>query len=578
MSLKHPTESNPTESNLDDDSIAEPTPAKNGGVPSWFKPVALLAVLATVAIYVLRLDKVVGMTVDDAWYVLLAQGLATGQGYTVANSPSPGILPLYPPGFPFFLSLLYRLAPRFPENVTLLKSVSVLSMLGAGWLTYVYFTKTRALTQPYALLLALSVTLCPPLVFLATSTLMSECFFTLLFLAALVVAERVVAAQRAGSTLAWGAVVLCAVLSAYAFLTRSIALALIGAVFLYWLRARAYRAALAYAVLIAVLTLPWMLYSRAHTPTYEQMREQGGHIIQPYGKQFWQRVASVTTSDEIGVDELPSRVWENILEVTGRDVLRIVAAPLFEWLRDPYKEAKEMLANQSGGLSDKTVGTIPLSYLLGILMFIGYFIACRERLTCAELAVPLMFVLILLWPWETIRFVLPMTPFLIFYLVRAVQSLAERFQPASKWVSALPYAIIGLSLAINCYGHVSYLSRKLSGETPVWIKTFNAAEATMQWVKQNVPTTEPLVSANPPLTYLYTGNKTVSWQDPKVQWNLWRQLRIRHLVRFAAYTVPEERELQNYDTLFLQKEFGFRVVDLGELENRLPWGADRPAR
>jgi hypothetical protein len=78
------------------------------------KRVALIAVTAAalalaLTIYGLRLDHVVGLIVDDAWYVLLAKALATGQGYTLINSPTPGITPFYPPGFAALLSIFYRL-------------------------------------------------------------------------------------------------------------------------------------------------------------------------------------------------------------------------------------------------------------------------------------------------------------------------------------------------------------------------------------------------------------------------------------------------------------------------------------
>src|SRR5688572_17183263 len=70
---------------------------------------AVVAALAvTLTIYVLRLDRVVGLIVDDAWYVLLAKAMATGQGYTLINSPTPGISPFYPPGFSALLAIFYR--------------------------------------------------------------------------------------------------------------------------------------------------------------------------------------------------------------------------------------------------------------------------------------------------------------------------------------------------------------------------------------------------------------------------------------------------------------------------------------
>src|SRR5215813_1053102 len=90
------------------------------------------ATLIFLAIYILRLDQVVGMVVDDAWYVLLAKALATGQGYRIINAPGAQIMPLYPPGFPFLLSFVFRIAPQFPENYWLLKAVSIAAMMGTG--------------------------------------------------------------------------------------------------------------------------------------------------------------------------------------------------------------------------------------------------------------------------------------------------------------------------------------------------------------------------------------------------------------------------------------------------------------
>ncbi len=44
--------------------------------------VALTVGLLPLSIYVLRLNGVAGMMVDDGWYVMLARMLARGEGYT----------------------------------------------------------------------------------------------------------------------------------------------------------------------------------------------------------------------------------------------------------------------------------------------------------------------------------------------------------------------------------------------------------------------------------------------------------------------------------------------------------------
>ncbi len=311
--------------------IADPAPRRRA---ASLRLPAIIGFTAAIAVYVLRLDSVVGLTIDDAWYVLLARALAQGQGYSIINSPTPGILPLYPPGFPLILSVFYRLLPDFPGNLWLLKSISIVSMLGAGWLTLLYLRRDREVRPFIALGIALATIFCPPLVFLATGTVMSECFFTLLLIATVVVIERSVAANRHGARSAMIWISAGAVLASYAWLTRSIAVALVTAVILYLIKERLIRQALLFAALVALLVGPWTLYSRAHAPTPEQQREQGGHIIQPYTEQFWQRVASDTASGRITPAEIPARVWNNILEVTGRDALHITAAPIFENMRD----------------------------------------------------------------------------------------------------------------------------------------------------------------------------------------------------------------------------------------------------
>ena len=49
-----------------------------------------MALFAVVGLaYLPRIDDVCGLFSDDAWYVLLARALATGEGYTLTNVPTP---------------------------------------------------------------------------------------------------------------------------------------------------------------------------------------------------------------------------------------------------------------------------------------------------------------------------------------------------------------------------------------------------------------------------------------------------------------------------------------------------------
>ena len=220
-------------------SIQTPSTAPQTKSKPWLIIAAAVAVALFVVIYVMRLDKVVGMFQDDAWYALLGKALATGQGYTLINSPTPGILPLYPPAFPFLLSLVFRIAPQFPNNLWLLKSVSIVAMLLAGVACYYYFARYRNLPKYLALAIGAVVAINPGLVFLATSSLMSECIFTLAQMAALVAVERCVAA-RDGQRF-WLYAMLAAAATSWAFLTRSMAAGLILAALVYLLKERLFK-------------------------------------------------------------------------------------------------------------------------------------------------------------------------------------------------------------------------------------------------------------------------------------------------------------------------------------------------
>jgi hypothetical protein len=545
-----------------DERITEAAP------PRWVAMAGIISLLGSLLIYILRLDRVVGLFVDDGWYVLLAKSLATGQGYSLINSPSPGILPLYPPAFPFLLSIVYRVSPSFPYNIWLLKSVSIAAMMGVGVIAYRYFIRERKLPAHLALGVSAASVLSPPLVFMATSTVMSECVFALIFLLTIVVVEECARAGRSARGIQLA--VAGAALASIGFLTRSIALALIVAGFLYLLKERLIRSAIVFAVAVAVLAGPWMIFTRLHAPTPDQQKEQGGHAVLPYTQQFWQKRAGFTLSGTVTAADIPARIMNNVIEITGRDVGRIVVTPLFEALRDPYAEAQRREVRE-GGRGDTWWG----SFFLSIFAIIGIIAMMRERVTMAELAVPLSLGITVLWPWETFRFVLPLVPFVIFYFAMGIRALhlLIRKDSARQWMAA--GAIVLLIAAINVYGNINYLSKKLDSselDPPQWLQIFDEAEAMFKWVNEHVAKTDVIATANPPLVHLYTGNRTVASDDPAENWENWNRLGVRYLVRASVYPEAPDPSERKFNTVYRARGVvNFRVIDLGQPGSRPPW-------
>lgn len=539
--------------------------------------------LLSFGVYLLRLDRVAGLFVDDGWYIMLAKAMATGHGYTLINSSSPDILPLYPPGFPFLLSLLYRLSPQFPENLWLFKSLSIAALLGAGALTYSFFTQVRQSPPAVALGLTAVILLCPSLVMLATSTVMAEAVFTCNLLATMLVIERGVRALKNNEPAkgrAFKFILLGAALAAFGFLIRSIAVSVIAAIVLYLFKERLWRQAVMFAATVVMLLAPWLIYTRLHAPTAAQRAEQGGHVTLSYTTQFWQKRASVPGLGTIGFSGLPARVAWNAQDIVGRDIGRILATPIFEALIDPYKEAQKDAVKY--GLSHGKNWFF--SFFLSAIVLLGFIAAVRERVTLAEFVVVCSLGITLLWPWETYRFVLPLVAFIAFYFLMGVGWLFRQvFRTASLGAQMKLMAGCAALLAlISLAGHARYIISLNSAsalDRPTWLQIFDEAERMMTWVKQSIPSDGIIATSNPPLIYLYTGHKTVALDAPARNWENWNKVGVRYMVQASIYPEPIDPAEANYKTIYRSHSgMSFRVLDLGDPAQRPAWGTKSSER
>jgi hypothetical protein len=527
---------------------------------------AVAVAIAFIVVYTMRLDNVVGLVVDDAWYVLLAKALATGQGYTIINSPTPGIRPFYAPFFPALLSIFYRFSSGFPGNLLLLKSVSIVAMFGAGVLAFFYFRRVREVPAYTALGIAAATILYPALVFLATSAVMSECVFTLLQLGALILIERAVAKRQDKAALKFAA--FGALLVSAAFLTRPAGLGLLLGSLLYLLKEKVTRTLLVFAALVALLVGPWILYSRIYAPTPEQRAEQGANIVQPYTTQFWQRVAGQPLEGTITFDDLPERVWNNLSEISKYDIGGIAFYALFR----PLEPGERIRVGAEGR---------GLSLLFTALALFGYVMTVRRRLTLAEIVVPLALAISISWGWEQFRLLLPLVPLLLYYLLMGVKGFGDLYQMltgeqagAKQWLPAT--VLIWLIVVSNLYSNNQYIQRK-NDPSPAyqlkWLKAFNENEAVIKYAGDNLPKDAVLATQNPALVYLYTGHKTVASDNPAGAWENWKKLGVRYLVRTSPFPLdkPDASE-SKFNIIHRQGGLlNLRVVDLGEAATRQAW-------
>jgi hypothetical protein len=561
----HPSKTKPTKP---EEALADSQARPESSNRNFLLVSTAVAALVFLAVYLLRLDNILGLFVDDAWYALLAKSLATGQGYQLINSPSPGILPVYPPVYPFLISLVYRLWPSFPDNAMLLKSVSVVAMLIVGWASYKHFLRDREWPHLVSLVAALTVTLTPGLVFLATSSTMSECAYTAFQLLAVVVIESAARADNGKTEIRNAA--LAGILAAIAFLTRSIGLAVIGAGFIFLLKERRWRSALVFTFAVAVFAAPWMLYSRAHKPTAELQKEQGGMIVQDYTVQFWQTRAGDANSAVIGMDRIPERMWANAMKIIGNNAAMLFTPTLY---RSPKISGEETL--------EQGTATRKLSYVLTLVLLLGFALAIKRRLAMAELTVAFTIAITCAWPWETFRFLLPLSPFLFAYLLEALRGVREFAQQklefkaaAEPWRAMAIFA--GLFLALFLYDHSVYVAKRSdlsrAGYLP-WQALFNENLEALNWIRDKTPEDAVFCSVNPALIHLYTGRKSVAGGNPEGNWENWKRLNVRYMAYLSVYQIGDpDMEEGRFEQAYRSKgPLKLRVMDLGRPDNRLTW-------
>ncbi|MBS1806803.1 MAG: hypothetical protein JST84_01260 [Acidobacteria bacterium] len=536
-------------------------------------------------VYYLRLDDVIGQVRDDAWYVLLAKSLATGQGYQLLNAPMAGIFPSYPPAFPFLLSLLLRVLPAAAEQLWLLKSVSIVAMLTIGWVTYLYLSSCSDLPKHLAAAVATAVTIMPAFVFLATSTVMSECVFTLGQLLTVFVIEK--ALRQGGSptvkndanTIRFlsfrypqqGYWVLAATLAAFTFLTRSVAVTLVAAVVLYLLKERQRKAVIIFAGCTALLILPWLLYARWQAPTLEQKQMHGGYILYSYGEQFWMKRAGDTESGTETWRDLPARIGKNTYNIVAHDLCGLVLPSV---LRDAAESGEEVLGiGELGGGKRTSMGQVTatqmVSLSLTLLVLIGFFSVVRRRVSLAEILLLCSLALIVIWPWLTFRFLLPLAPFLLHYLLQGLATVARWGQRINdEW--ALPRICMLCVLALYAYDQWGYLKQiRQSPEAVSWRAEFTEVQASLDWARQHLPADAIVAANNPAQFYLYTGRKAVTSSHPKQNWERWRTLGVRYLVILSSHSGTQLDD-EPFPLIYGGSPEQMRIIDLGLPATRRP--------
>src|SRR6185503_17691842 len=339
----------------------------------WRMAIALGAAFIVLTLTTVFVATACGSFHDDAIYLSTAKSLAEGRGYHQINLPGSPAQTKYPVLYPLLLAVIWKVWPRFPENLWLMQGLTVCLGGLATTLMYAYLVRFRYASRQLAFA-ATAIAVTTPLLLFVNSRLLSEMPFAVLLAAALWRVELAV-----GSPANWGSQVLTGVSVGRPYLCGSAGIVLpVAALLVLAIRRRPLTATIAG---IAIAVGPWLYWSLTALGQWQQ-----DNLVGYY-------------TDYVGS-------WSVVASEPGRFIgWNLVYIPI------------------------STFGTSLLGLLMGtkwlfgwrlatILLLLGtatWLLILWRALQVRLLAVFLASygALLLLWPWPPARFILPILPFLL---------------------------------------------------------------------------------------------------------------------------------------------------------------------
>jgi hypothetical protein len=478
-------------------------PKIGAGAPAlrlWSRPAIVLALILTpvAAAYVTFLTPAsFGEYNDDAIYLTTAKAIAGGQGYRIISLPGQPAETKYPPFYPFLLSLVWRLYPGFPANLTPMMLLSVLASLASAVLAWIYLARCEYESRWLAIV-PVSLAAINLYTAIFSTGVFSEMPYMALSIAALLTAESRDASTGSWSGRSVGGVAL-GLLMGLAFLTRVTGVSLIAAVGLYFIVRGSRRKALLPIAVATVCVAGWAIWCHA-------ARSASAQSNSLYFTDYFGYALKVIREQQAANSRalpvlLALMVKNNILDLArtapsmglgyGRDWLEAIGEP-----------------GHSVALA-----SIYVLGLVAILVGARRYLLPRPRLLTIYVGLYLAFHLVLPYQDSSFeRYLVPVLPFVILFLVggvidagRAILRLMRKArlpQPAAAAVAAAPLVAIAIFVLVS---NVLTL-RDGSADLRSWWTAQSAENAPLiDWIKANTRDSDVLSCVHHGMYYLYTG-------------------------------------------------------------------------
>ncbi len=426
--------------------------------------------------------RAVGLWQDDAIYLCTAKSLTEGRGYRHIQIPETPLQTKYPILYPALLTPGFLFGPPYPRNLPWLLAPSALAAAGLVALAVHYWRKV--FQEDWRLILLGAVlAACSPVLLSFVRFTMSDLPYAVLAMATVLVIDHHYShAVSARTRRTW--LVVGAVLASLAVLTRGIGLTLAAAFPILLLFRRAWKDAALWVLIMAICLAPWqvrqMLAMRANGPMQD----------------------ALLTAPELSYALWLPHSLTDTARVIGQNTLRLLFGLLYLQLAFPSAAVARCLQAPSWA----TVGLHLAAWLAGLLLLVGFLCSVRQRLRLLHVYAVLYAAVTLAWPFEPYRFLIPWTPFLLYFLLTGLTRVAGAAHRA-RWIRGAAAALIGLLLLVafirdNLLIVTSTERRYFLREFPI---DWTEVRAVEEWVAANTRPDDRLAAANNAALFLSTG-------------------------------------------------------------------------
>jgi hypothetical protein len=405
---------------------------------------------------------------DDGLLMVSAKSLATGQGFRILSLPGEPAQTKYPILYPLYLSIIWRINPKFPDNLWLARLFNWILLIGCLALSWIYLRK-EGFSEFRTIVLVALLGLNPYMILFGTNTF-SEVFFLCWLLAAFLLARR--------EGMHWA--ILAGAAAGCAYLSRTAGIALVISMPAWFLWKRDVRRAIAFTAGMIPFIFGWMLWSR------NNILHTADQTLIYYTDYLKYEFLTV------GFDNLHIVLWKNI----------------------------DGLLYGMGSLAIPPVFALPPVKILTEVVAIAMISGC-VRLYRSGIGVKYSFfalissAMLILWHFPSnARFVLPLCPLLLAGLLTELEHIAGMLRAAfrhkdreqrivARGMAAVVAALVIATLTLQCFMAFPYLQ---DAEQRYRTKLVDM-RAAYAWIEANVADSASVLSNDDPILYLYSGRR-----------------------------------------------------------------------